>query len=173
MRYVVEGNEYRVSFIFSIITEYQCYHATIERLCLQLEKGRIGKTVYQVRRVDIIKNNQQQHDGWESLVAYRKKMFGVECVLRYHKVPLSAWGVQMRNDCFRQTLIAMVCLIEHLLVALSLLSTACVISQAEKSSHGQLLQSDWTFSAAVPQTAMISHQDETQCNWSFRLNYCY
>lgn len=102
-------------------------------------KGRIGKTVYLVLHVDNIKYNQQQQDGLESLVAYQKKMFGVECVIRYHKVPLSVWGVQMSNDCFRQTLIPTVGLIERLLVACGLLSPTCVISQAEKSRNGQLL----------------------------------
>lgn len=92
-----------------------------------------------MRHVDIIEYNQQQQARWEGLVAYQKEMFGVECVFRYHKVPLSAWGVQMRSDCFLQTIIPIVCLIERLLVACTLLSTTCVTSLAEKSRHPQLL----------------------------------
>lgn len=73
----MQSSVMNIEWIISIwsFSEYRC-HATIEGLRLQLEKGRVGKTVYQVLLVDIIKYNQRQQDGRGSLVAYPRKIKG-------------------------------------------------------------------------------------------------
>lgn len=80
-RYV--GLVMNIELIISIesCSGYHCLNATIERL--QLEKGSMGKTVYQVLLVDIIKYNQRQN-GWKGgFSSISDKMLIVECFLRY------------------------------------------------------------------------------------------